>query len=117
VDEDKTNKAGTEKLPAELHDLLKLANSGGHDCLLNHNYWNQLINHKGIPLWIALMHHCVTKCNKSKDKQYDPPKAPSQCVPFLQDSELYYLSYADALASTISRRLRGIYQSDTVFHV
>lgn len=91
----------------ELHDLLKLVGSSSkHAC--PHNYESELKNIIGTDVWMSLQHHCVEGTNNHK-------KAGLNCDIYPINKELFCLHYADILASVISRRLRDIYKSRTVF--
>ncbi|PIU85816.1 MAG: hypothetical protein COZ68_02085 [Deltaproteobacteria bacterium CG_4_8_14_3_um_filter_43_13] len=96
----------SKEILVELHDLLKLATSG-HACPHKHKeHLSDAINKPD--LWTALCHHCVTKTGG---------KHHADCNVYPIPKELFYLHYADILASIISRRLEGKIKSKSVYKI
>jgi hypothetical protein len=96
----------SKEILVELHDLLKLATSG-HAC--PHKHKEHLSNAISKPdLWAALCHHCITKGGGTHHKD---------CNIYPITKELFYLHYADVLASIISRILEEKIKSKSVYKI
>jgi len=101
----------SNELVPEIHDIFKLLGEK-----YNQYHWSPCacrdlnsIKDSSPNLWKVLSHHCTWDVEKYKENH--------KCKPYPLDIETFVISFADTRASMISRRLQGIYKSETVFKV